>query len=55
MMEITLDEAQWDAIVAILKEQPYYIAAELIESIEAQMEDANMREIADAFGMMASE
>jgi hypothetical protein len=54
-MEIVLDESQWDAIISILKEQPYYITAELISSIEEQIEEINMQDVAEAFASMASE
>ena len=52
-MEIVLEEQQWDAIIGILKEQPYYITAELIAEIEDQMEQCVIEEMTDALSSLS--
>jgi len=54
-MEIVLDEQQWDAILCILKEQPYNIGAEIIAEIEDQMEQLQLDELADAVSTLMNE
>jgi hypothetical protein len=55
MMQITLDEQQWDLILDILKDEPYCIVADLVKEIELQIQQAEVDEIVNAYATMATE